>query len=125
MEPLRSGSIIAGIIALEEKHTRHLTVRYLILKTPNRAGAQLTVLNTNGEVAYVGNAQPNGEEFRFSLRDVGSERLATQIEGTISEDAMNFEVRVWRGTPRPKNRPLAMATTGGKSSECPTCVRRR
>jgi hypothetical protein len=101
-----SRKMIAGLVVAEEEETRHLTVRFLIMTSPSEKGVEVVVARTNGEVAYVGEARPNGDEFHLAMRDVGLERMATELEGRISNVSMQLDLRVWRGSVRPKKHPV-------------------
>ncbi len=102
IESMRSRNMIAGLVALSEKETRHLTIRYLVLTSPSEKGVEVIVTRTNGDVAYTGEARPADDGFQLTMRDVGSERMATEIEGYASDADIQLRLRVWRGRVKPK-----------------------
>lgn len=103
VESIRSRNMIAGLLALQEEGTRHFTTRYLLLTSPSDAGLEVTIVRTNGDIVYAGEARPDGAAaLRLTMRDVGLERTATEIEGLLSNDDIHLNLRVWRGTTRTK-----------------------
>ena len=102
VESVRSRKMIVGLVALPEREERHMTVRYLVLTTPSERGLEVIVTRTNGDVAYVGEALPDGDGFRLTMRDVGLERTAVEIEGRASDEDLRLSLRVWRGQAKPK-----------------------
>lgn len=102
VESVRARKMIAGLVALPEKEERHMSVRYLVLTAPSERGLEVIVTRTNGDVAYVGEAQPDRDGFRLTLRDVGLERMAIEIEGHASDEDLRLNLRVWRGQAKPK-----------------------
>jgi len=108
LRPLRSGNAIAALVVLAEKGVAHLTVRYVVLTSPVADGVSVIVARGSGEAVYSGDAIADGAGLRLQLRDVGRERVPTEIGGMITEDTVQLELRVWRGAARPKRRPLAI-----------------
>jgi len=94
---------LAGLIALEETETRHLTVRYLVLIATTEARHQLIVTQTNGEIAFAGEFQKDGEDFRIAGRDVRLGSAATEVFGAVSNSEINLGLRIWRSARRRKN----------------------
>lgn len=105
-----SRNMIAGLVVAEEPEFRHLTVRYLIMTSPSENGLDVTVARTNGDVAFVGEVRPDGDQHRLAVRDVGLERIATEIAGTLSDDSIELNVRALRGIRRPKKHAVPIAT---------------
>lgn len=104
LDTLRTRSMIAGLVALKEEGTRHLTVRYLVLTSPTDAGVTVSVARTSGEVVFAGDARREGDALRLTMRDMGVERTPTEITGLARSDRVELTVRVWRGTVRAKKR---------------------
>ncbi|HJQ33109.1 MAG TPA: HEAT repeat domain-containing protein [Pyrinomonadaceae bacterium] len=102
IESVRSGKMIAGLVGLLETAEQRVTIRYLVLTTPTERGLEVVVTRTNGDVAYVGEALPDGDGLRLTMRDVGLERTATEIEGRASNEDLQLSLRVWRGQAKPK-----------------------
>jgi hypothetical protein len=102
LDPLRSRNMIAGIVALHEEGTRHLTVRYVVLTSPNDGGVAVIVARTSGDVVFAGAGRWEGDALRLTMRDVGLERIPIEIAGLASSDRLELTVRVWRGPVRAK-----------------------
>jgi hypothetical protein len=105
-----SRNLLAGLVVAEEPEFRHLTVRYVIMTSPSENGLNVTVAQTNGDVAFVGEVRPDAGNYLLNLRDVGLERMATEVTGTVSDDSIQLNVRVLRGTVRPKKHAVPIAT---------------
>jgi hypothetical protein len=101
-----SRNLIAGLVVTEEPETRQFTVRYLIMTRPSEEGVEVIVTRANGDLAYVGELRPDGDELQLAIRDVALDRLATEIEGRISNASIRLELRTLRGNIRPKKRAL-------------------
>lgn len=99
---IRSRAMIAGVVALQAAGGKHSTIRYLLLTIPSETGIDAIIARTNGQVAYAGEARSDGEVLRLEMRDVGAERTPTEIEGLVSNDDVNVNLRIWRGTIRAK-----------------------
>ena len=99
---VRSRAMIAGVVALQEEDVKYSTIRYLLLTVPSETGIDAIIARTNGEVAYTGEARFDGEVLRLEMRDVGLERTPTEIEGLVSNDDVNVNLRIWRGAIRTK-----------------------
>lgn len=99
---VRSRVMIAGVIALREEGVKHSSIRYLLLTIPSEGGVDVIIVRTNGQVAYAGEARSDGEVLRLGMRDVGLERTPTEIEGLVSNDEVNVNLRIWRGATRTK-----------------------
>jgi hypothetical protein len=102
LDDVKSRKMIAGLIALQEKHIQYSTIRYLLLTNPSNSGIELIVARTNGEAVYAGEANPNGAALRLRMRDVGLERTPTEIEGLLSNEDIQLNFRVWGGRAKRK-----------------------
>ncbi len=105
-DSILSRNLIAGLIVAEEPETRQFTVRYQIMTSPSEEGVEVIVTRANGDMAYVGELQPDGDELQLAIRDVGLDRLATEIKGCVSNDSIRLELRTLRGNVRPKKHPV-------------------
>ena len=101
VESLMSRNMIAGLVLAELPDQRHLATSHLILTSPAEKGVGVIVALTNGDMAYVGEARAVGEEFQLTMRDLGLGRIATEIEGRITNTSLWWSLRIW-GSLRPK-----------------------
>jgi len=102
VKSLMSRNMIAGLVFAESPEIRHLTVSYLIMTSPSEKRVEVIVARVSGDVAYVGEMRPDGDEFQLTMRDVGLERIATEIVGRMSNTSIQWGLRVWRGSIRAK-----------------------
>lgn len=91
--PLSTGqSQISAIIASRNPREINSTMRYLVISQAyeNRLGILIT--RTSGELVYSGEAIPEGDTLRLSIRDVGETGSPTNISGTISRDGIDLSI---------------------------------
>ena len=98
---LVSRNMIAGLVFAELPDRRHLATSHLIMTSPSEKSVGVIVARTNGDMAYVGDIRPDGHEFQLTMRDLGLERIATEIEGRITNTSLWWSLRIW-GSLRPK-----------------------
>jgi hypothetical protein len=99
---VRSKAMLAGVVVVREESVKHSGVRYLLLTTPSATGLEVTITRTSGQVAYTGEARADGDALRLAMRDVGLERVPTEINGVVSNDSGLLNFRIWRGAVRMK-----------------------
>ena len=78
------------------------------MTSPSANGLEVTVARTNGEPAFIGELRPDADQHRLNMRDVGLESVATEIEGIVSDDSIQLNVRVLRGVERPRKHAQPM-----------------
>lgn len=101
---LQSEPMIAGIVTLHEAGVSYGSSRYVVMTSPTDDGVRVIVVTTSGDAAYAGEAQPDGGVLHLRLRDVGPQRIPTEIEGTIDDERIELKARVWHGRPVAKKR---------------------
>lgn len=99
---IHSRAMIAGLVAMKEQGVMYLATRYLVLTLPVETGVDVIVTGTSGNVAYAGEARPDGDRLRIEMRDVGCDRAPMQIRGFLSNDDIHLNLRIWRGITRIK-----------------------
>jgi hypothetical protein len=97
IKPTRARSRLAGLVALPEEGMSHSAIRYLLFTIPSGTRLDVVVIGTNGKVAYAGEARPEKEKLRFTLRGVELGAAATEIEGLVSKDDIRLTLRVRGG----------------------------
>ena len=93
LENLKSRSQISGMMVLRNPREIISTVRHLVMTNVTEAGVDIIVTRTSGEVVYAGEAAPDGDVWRFSLRDISSTSAPTAVSGVISDKEVEFNVR--------------------------------
>jgi len=83
---------IAGIVALRNPKEVISTIRHIVLTNPTETGAEILVTRTSGELVYVGEVKMDDKVARFTIRDIGITGAPTNINGTITDDEVNFDV---------------------------------
>ena len=101
VEGVRSKALIAGILAAQDRVTRRVTPRYLIVSTPTSKGLDLLVTRTDGELAFAGEAALDGDGLRLTLRTAGDRGAPGRIEGRLSGSDLSWRLAV-SGQARPK-----------------------
>jgi len=92
LKTLKSCSQISGIVAVRNPKNPISTVRNIVITNLSESGIDIIVTRTTGEVVYAGDAKPEGEIWKFTLRDIDLTSAPTTITGTISDKTIMFEV---------------------------------
>ena len=108
LETLRSRPLIAGIVTAKESEVERFSVRNLLMTKPTETGFAIVATRTGGDVVFAGKAEPEGDGFRLSVRDVGPEATQTEIAGIVTNDSVELNLHTWRGTARSKKRGEAV-----------------
>ena len=92
---LAGGARIAGLLAMrDDQHGDVWSVRRLVMTRPVDGGFQVSVLRPDGEVELLGSLTPSGEgNHRLALRSTGRAPVPLAIDGTVSEEAIRFQLR--------------------------------
>lgn len=98
---VRSKGLIAGILAAQDRVTRRVTTRYLVVTSPTPKGLDVLVTRTDGELAFAGEATPEGDGLRLTLRTAGDRGAPARIEGRLSGSDLSWRLAV-SGRARPK-----------------------
>jgi hypothetical protein len=88
-------SQIAGVITIEDKHTRRHVLRYSILLQQEKDCTRVSVVSTTGEVALTGELYPEGDGLDVLLRDVGTEIGPIQIGGIVRDNYIELNAEVY------------------------------
>ncbi|MCF6336547.1 MAG: HEAT repeat domain-containing protein [Gammaproteobacteria bacterium] len=92
LKNLKSRSQISGIVAARNPKESISTVRNIVITNLSESGIDIIITRTTGEVVYAGDAWPEGELWKFTLRDIGLTSAPTTVTGTISDKEIIFEV---------------------------------
>jgi hypothetical protein len=108
LETIRSRPLIAGILTVKEHEVAQYSVRSLLITKPTDTGFTIAATRTDGDVVFAGDARPEGDGLRLTIRNVGPERTPVEIGGVITNDDIKLDLRTWRGTVRDKRHGEAL-----------------
>ena len=102
LETLQSRPLIAGIVTAMEREVGRYSVRYLLMTTPTESGLTITGVRTDGEAAFGGRATLGDRGLQLTVRDVGPGGAPAEIDGVVTSDSFQLDLRTWGRTVRSK-----------------------
>ena len=93
---LESGPRLAGLVALKDEQDRgSYLARRVVMTQPGVRGIDVSVLRLDGEIELLGSLQPTSAGLVLSLRSIASTSAPVAVDGLLTEEAIEFEVRVF------------------------------
>lgn len=92
-DSLFKASRVSALVTLQNPREKRSTLRYVVMTNVTDAGADIIVTRTTGELVLAGEATPDGDGWRFNLRDVGRVLPPTNISGVVTDKAVEMSVK--------------------------------
>ncbi|MEM6760259.1 MAG: HEAT repeat domain-containing protein [Pseudomonadota bacterium] len=100
---LQRHSMIAGIVACEDRAAHRFVARYIIVTQPERAGVRVSLVTPNGAVAFVGGLTPDEDGQALRLSDIAATGTPLDVTGRLHKDgAFALDLRTLTDRKRPK-----------------------
>jgi hypothetical protein len=93
IDSLFKTSRVSALVTLQNPREKRSTLRYVVMTNVTEGGADIVVTRTTGELVLAGEATPDGDGWRFDVRDVGRVLPPTSISGVVTDKAIEMRVK--------------------------------
>ncbi|MEO0632756.1 MAG: hypothetical protein AAFY52_01320 [Pseudomonadota bacterium] len=85
-DALRRQSMVAGIVACDDRSAHRFIARFIIVTHPEKSGVRVSLVTPSGEVAFLGALQPDADGQALRLSDHGATRTPLEVTGRLGKD---------------------------------------